>query len=254
MKISDLLVVGGVLAALLLTGCAGERFVRVAEESIPKTVSIKVTAVVEQLVIESGPDGFTITMGTVTVTYGGAGVFVSENGHVLTVHHLFDAGVIQSVMVCQSDDTCQRADILELDEKNDLALIQVGGPTPDFARLADPREMRVGQEVIAVGSPLGLDFSVTHGIISYLGRDFSFRYNATQSDTPINPGNSGGPLFNLNGELVGINSFMIPPVNGPVFTGLGFSTSSAQIVEFLTKVRRKYEALPRFNTEYWDRG
>ncbi len=241
-----------ILSVFLLGGCAAnERFVKVAEDAIPKTVSIKVTTLIEQTTIDFGPEGFTVTTSTAVVMFGGAGVFVSPNGHVLTVEHLFDEGKILAITVCQSDDTCQGAEILEKDARKDLALIRVEGPTPNFARLADPRELRVGQEVLAIGSPLGLDFSVTHGIISALNRDFDFRYNATQSDTSINPGNSGGPLFNLKGELVGINSFMIPPVNAPVFTGLGFSCSSGQIVEFLTRVRARYEALPRFNHSYW---
>ena len=241
------------VALALLAGCADrERFVTVAEQSIPKTVAIQVVVMVEQVTIEWGLDGLTSSTTTVPMVVGGSGVFVSNNGHVLTCEHLFDTGKIMSVTVVRVDGTMQGAEILERDAKKDLALIRVEGPTPHFARIADPRKMRVGQEVIAVGSPLGLDFSVSHGIISALNRDFSFRYNATQSDAPINPGNSGGPLFNLKGELVGINSFMIPPIEEPVFTGLGFSTSSGQIVEFLTRIRVRYEALPRFKLSYWN--
>jgi serine protease Do len=238
--------------ALLLGGCASsEKYVKVSEESLPKTVSIQVTAIVQQVMVDWGPDGITITESTATVKFLGAGVFISDNGHVLTVEHLFDAGQILGITVCQYDGTCQGAEILSIDVKKDLALIRVEGPTPNYARVADPRKLRVGQEVLAIGSPLGLDFSVSHGIISALNRDFAFRYDATQSDTPINPGNSGGPLFNLAGELVGINSFMIPPVNAPVFTGLGFSTSGSEIVKFLTDVRAKYESLPKLTTSYW---
>lgn len=233
------------------TGCAErEPFVRVAEENTAKSTSIYVSVIAEfyTLTIEKGK--FKIEKSTAPATYAGAGVFITPNGHILTCAHLFNDAVITGITVCQQDGTCQGGQVLFKDDRRDLALVKVEGPTP-YVRLGDPRKLRVGQQVVAIGNPLGLDFSVTHGIISALNRDFSFRYDATQSDTPINPGNSGGPLFNLDGELIGINSFMIPAGSEPVFSGLGFSVSSAQIVEFLTNFRGIDKAVPHYGSRYW---
>ena len=119
--------------------------------------------------------------------------------------------------------------------------------TTPYVNIADPRGLKVGQEVIAIGSPAGLSFSVTNGIISALYRDFNHAYNVTQSNTAINPGNSGGPLFNLKGELVGINSFFIMArPEFPVFTGLGFSVQSGQCIEFLTDAAKKFKDMKKY--------
>lgn len=251
-----LLMVG--IFALIQTGCAtSEKYVRLSDTVVPKTLDIHVTGVARQLVFKIEKEKFEIKEATVSVRVQGAGVFVSPNNHVLTCDHLFWLEKINSVTVCTSDGTCTAGEILHREQNLDLALVQANFdlPTP-YARIADPRKLRVGQEVLAVGSPLGFAFSVSHGIISALNRDNLGVYNMTQSDAFLNPGNSGGPLFNLKGEIVGINSRIVPPVPANIFTGLGFSVQSGQIVEFLTRVRNKYnkleQGLPRFRNEYWD--
>lgn len=239
--------------ALFQTGCAPtDRFVKVSEKVVPKTVDIHVAGIATQLVLTIEKGEFKIDTATVAVVVEGAGVFVSENNHILTCAHLFWLDKITGITVCRNDNTCTAAELLHKEDELDLALIQsyFDAPTP-HAKLADPRSLRVGQEVLAVGSPLGFAFSVSHGIISALNRDNVGPYNMTQSDAFLNPGNSGGPLFNLNGEIVGINSRIVPPVPANIFTGLGFSVQSGQIVEFLTRVRQKYEGLPRFGLGYW---
>lgn len=153
--------------------------------------------------------------------------------------------------------TCTAGEVLHKEDGLDLALLQSNFDTPTpYARIADPRKLRVGQEVLAVGSPLGFTFSVSHGIVSALNRDDLGVYNMTQSDAFLNPGNSGGPLFNLKGDIIGINSRIVPPVPANIFTGLGFSVQSGQIVEFLTRVRNKYlqleKGFPRFKSDYWE--
>jgi len=236
----------------VLSGCAStERFVKVAEQSVQKTAMVQVTAVVEELQFTITQKGLDIKKSTATVRYLGAGVFISPNGHILTCAHLFNHGVVKAIDIETYTGYSYRAELLFSETSRDLALLYINDLTPNYARLADPRKLRVGQEVIAVGNPLGLDFSVTHGIISALNRDFKEGYNVTQSDAFINPGNSGGPLFNLKGELVGINSFIIPPVNAPIFTGAGFSVQSGQIIEFLTRYRGLDKAFPKFNYKYW---
>lgn len=242
---------------LFLTGCGTkEKFVMLSEEVVPKTVDISVFGVAKRPIFVVDGDKFVVKEVTATVRVGGSGVFVSPNNHVLTCQHLFWPEKITSIIICKDDGECTFGEILHQEHKLDLALLQANfdNPTP-YARIADPRTLKVGQEVLAVGSPLGLAFSVSQGIISALHRDVGV-HNMTQSDAFLNPGNSGGPLFNLKGEIVGINSRIMPPRPGVFFTGVGFSVQSGQIVEFLTRVRNKHkvlgEGLPRFKMEYWE--
>ncbi len=247
-------IIGIALLALMSVGCAAkEKLVDLSADTLPKTVSIEVTGTAETVMLKfDGKDTFTIEKATVPVNVRGAGVYISEYGHVLTCDHLFTLTSISTITVCNYSNVCTTAEILFREPQLDLALIR--SPTTvdsKFARLADPRKLRVGQEVLAVGNPLGFSFSVTHGIISALYRDEVGVYNMTQSDAFINPGNSGGGLFNMKGELIGINSRIVPPVRGPVFTGLGFSVQSGQIVEFLTRFRGLEKVIPKYGYDYW---
>jgi serine protease Do len=243
--------------AFALAGCAPiERFVPVVEKAMPSVAAIYVTGVMERTELVFDENGFRLETATVPVRVEGAGVFISPNNHVLTCSHLFWLKQITGITVCDVNETCTAGELLAEDDEKDLGLVQTFFDTPtSYSRLADPRSLRVGQEVLAIGSPLGFPFSVSHGIISALNRD-NVGYNMTQSDAFLNPGNSGGPLFNLRGEVVGINSRIIPPVNAPIFTGLGFSVQSGQIIEFLTKIRAKYAGmglgLPKLDRGYWE--
>lgn len=246
------------ILAGFLAGCAtSEKFVRLSDTVVPKTVDIQVSGIAKQLVLSIEKGKFKIEQATVSVRVEGAGVFVSPNNHVLTCDHLFWLDEITGITVCNDSGICTAGEILHREQNLDLALLQANFdlPTP-YARIGDPRKLKVGQEVLAVGSPLGFTFSVSHGIISALNRDSLGVNNMTQSDAFLNPGNSGGPLFNLKGEIIGINSRIVPPVPANIFTGLGFSVQSGQIVEFLTRVRNKYngleKGLPRFKNEYWE--
>ncbi len=237
-KVSILIGLLGILVFSLLP--KKERFVAVAEKAVPKTVMIY-TAV-------------EVTVGTDTFnrTFAGSGVFISENNHILTCAHLFDEKKVLGITVCNSMGICAPADLLAMEPDKDLALLQsfFAVPTP-YVRLADPRDLEVGQEVVAIGQPLSLDFTVSHGIISALNRDISIFYNLTQSDVMISPGNSGGPLLNLDGELVGINNMIISAVPFiPISQGLSFSVQPGQIIEFVTRVRKKFEQLPKYDLRY----
>lgn len=239
--------------ALFQTGCnTSEKYVRLSDKVIPKTVDIYVAGIAERSFLTEDKKEFRVETATAVVAVHGAGVFISPTNHVLTCAHLFWLKEITGITVCRDDHNCTSADILYKQDNLDLALLQTYFSTPtNHARLADPRSLRVGQEVLAVGSPFGFPFSVSHGIISALNRDELGVYNMTQSDTFINPGNSGGPLFNLEGEIVGINSQVISPSRSPGFTGLGFSVQSGQIMEFLTRFRGIEKAFPKFGSEYW---
>ena len=170
----------------------------------------------------------------------GSGVFVSPNGHVLSCAHLFNHEYeIESVTIKTASDQVVEAKILNVSQKNDLSLLKVSMEGTPHVRLIDPRRLKIGDEVIAIGAPRGLEQTVTHGIISAMARDLGEKkYNLVQSDTAINPGNSGGPLLNLKGELVGINVLIISGIpNIATFTGLGFAVSPAQILEYLTSYK-----------------
>jgi serine protease Do len=165
--------------------------------------------------------------------YGGSGVFVTESGYILTCAHLF-LHKPQVVTVSTADESTYLAEIVKVDPVRDLAMIKIsaGKPVP-FALLANPSRLEVGQTVYAIGSPLGLDFTVTRGIISYLNRTIDFMGRFIQTDAHINPGNSGGPLFTEDGLLVGINIFIIPPVSLPVNTGLAFAVPTDICLRFI---------------------
>jgi len=247
-------IINSLLFGLLIAGCAPkEKLVRLSEETLPKTVSITVACVIEvELLKVDSAGNFSIESATVPVRFRGAGVYISENNHILTCDHLFTAPIITSIKVCNYYDKCSDAEIIFRESNLDLALIRTTDTVKsDFAHLADPRYIRVGQEVLAIGNPLGFPFSVTHGIVSALNRDEVGVPNMTQSDAFINPGNSGGGLFNMAGELIGINSRIVPPVRANIFTGLGFSIQSGQIIEFLTRFRGLDKTIPKYDRGYW---
>lgn len=203
--------------------------IKVASESLHKTVSIRVEGVIPVSL-------FDMLLTTQPIAVGGAGVYITPEGHILTCAHLFDMPVIETILIGTYDGETSSATLLYKDDDRDLALLATDPGFPvEYARLGDPRTLEVGQPVVAIGNPLGLNFTVTHGIISALNRDNMGIYNMIQSDAFLNPGNSGGPLFDLEGSLIGINSRIRPPVRAPIFTGLGFAVDPTQIIEFLAK-------------------
>ena len=146
----------------------------------------------------------------------GTGIVISSDGNILTNNHVVEAAAEQgTITVAFSDATTSQATIVGRDPKTDLAVIKVerDGLTP--ATLGSSADLAVGQEVVAIGSPFGLESTVTSGIVSALNRPVSSSdgtgqnptvFPAVQTDAAINPGNSGGPLVDLEGRVVGINS------------------------------------------------
>jgi S1-C subfamily serine protease len=220
-----------------------DKYVDVVDKVLPTVVEIRVTGDVELKFFDTA-------IGTATVGILGSGVFIHPKGYVLTCKHLFDDFIkIHSISIIMYNGQVVSGEILELSD-HDLAIVKAGYvKNVKFARLAVPSTLRVGQEVLAIGSPKGLSFSVSLGIISSLHRDFPWAYNTTQSDVAINPGNSGGPLFNLKGQLVGINSFFVPAdMWAPVNSGLGFSVQVGQCLEFIV---RSAKTIPDFRRFKW---
>lgn len=244
-----------VFAAILVTGTLYYSIdsMLVYKESKPvdvirsaknKTVMVYVTADTEQLNLKMTKDGFKLERTTVTVSVTGAGVFISPNGHVLGCAHVVDFKKIHSIKVRDNWGHVVDAELLSKDDKKDLSVLKAQLSRTPYARLQDPRSLRVGQQVYAIGNPHGLEFSVSRGIISALNRDLMpDAYNLVQTDSPVNPGNSGGPLFDSNGGLVGIVI-----LKAPYADGLGFAVDPGQIIEFLTRFRGIDRTIPKEQT------
>ena len=154
----------------------------------------------------------------------GSGVIIDKNGLVLTNAHVVER--VDNVSVSLADGTIYDGQVLGTDAVTDLALVQIKGSNySNFAPLGDSEELEVGDWAIALGTPYGLEKTVTLGIVSSLHRDINSlgfsdkRLDLIQTDAAINPGNSGGPLINSNGEVIGINTLVR---SGPG-AGLGFA-------------------------------
>lgn len=152
----------------------------------------------------------------------GTGFIVSKDGRIVTNAHVVDGA--DSVKVTLSDGRTVDGEVVGTDIATDIAVVQVDAGTDlPMVAFGDSTALQVGQEVVAIGSPFGLGNSVTSGIVSALGRDINSGPfdNYIQTDAAINKGNSGGPLFNTQGEVVGINTAIFSPTGGSV--GIGFA-------------------------------
>lgn len=151
----------------------------------------------------------------------GSGFIVSTDGYILTNAHVVDAA--DEITVRLTDKREFKAKIIGSDKRTDVALIKIDSNNLPMVRLGDPTQLKVGEWVVAIGSPFGFDNSVTAGIVSAKGRSLpqeSF-VPFIQTDVAVNPGNSGGPLFNLRGEVVGINSQIYSRSGG--YMGVSFA-------------------------------
>ncbi|MGH8254177.1 MAG: DegQ family serine endoprotease [Steroidobacteraceae bacterium] len=154
----------------------------------------------------------------------GSGFIVSADGYILTNTHVVDNAT--RVTVRLTDRREFTAKVIGSDDKSDVALLKIDAKNLPTVRLGDPSKLRPGEWVVAIGSPFNFQNSVTAGIVSALGRPVpngsSYNYvNFIQTDVAVNPGNSGGPLFNMNGEVVGINSQIYS--NTGSYAGLSFA-------------------------------
>ncbi|WP_245631000.1 Do family serine endopeptidase [Candidatus Nitrospira nitrificans] len=163
----------------------------------------------------------------------GSGLIVDSDGHIVTNNHVI--GDANEIEVRFSDKTRLIAHVVGKDPDTDLAVLKVTTDRPlPSARFGDSAGVKVGQWVLAVGNPFGLDRTVTLGVVSGIGREninLSRYENFIQTDASINPGNSGGPLFNLRGEVIGINTAIINFAQG-----IGFaipSNMAKQVIEQL---------------------
>ena len=153
----------------------------------------------------------------------GSGAIVKSDGVIVTNNHVVDGA--GSIIVKTFDGKTFSAQVVKTDSTKDLALIKISGTFNEFS-FEDVSNIRVGEKAVALGSPGGLDFTVTEGIVSALRNINGINY--LQVDVPINPGNSGGPLINKAGKIIGINTMK---VSG--FEGVGFSIASDVVKGFV---------------------
>ena len=145
---------------------------------------------------------------------GGSGVIIKSNGYILTNYHVVKKA--DKIIVTLKDEKQYNAKLIAHDSYSDIAIVKIDAKNLPVAKPGDSKKLRPGDWVIAIGSPLGLEHTVTLGIISALSRHVGVTFGAAQgafkyiqTDAAINPGNSGGPLVNLDGEVIGINTFII---------------------------------------------
>ena len=157
----------------------------------------------------------------------GSGFLISADGFVITNNHVVEGA--DQIQVTLNDRRVFDAEVVGLDEPSDIALLKLDAADLPFVEFGDSEAVRVGDWVLAIGSPFGLEFSAAAGIVSAKGRSVpgnsAYNYMAfIQTDVAINQGNSGGPLFNLEGDVVGINSQILSSTGGS--NGISFSIPS----------------------------
>lgn len=158
----------------------------------------------------------------------GSGFLISADGYLLTNNHVVDGA--DKITVSLQDHREFDAKIIGVDQRSDLALLKIEAKRLPYLQFGDSDRLKVGQWVLAIGSPFGLDFTASQGIVSAIGRSLPTERNENyvpfiQTDVAINPGNSGGPLFNLDGAVIGINSQIFTRSGGS--NGLSFAIPSA---------------------------
>ncbi len=237
------------LAMTLSLGWAGTEPARAAppltsaELSLPDIIAPLLGAVVNVSVLDSPDAPATGPQASATKNRPrhslGSGFIIDPDGYIVTNRHVVAGGI--SVTVTLSDDRQLPARVLATNRYPDLALLKVdaGGKLPTV-RFGDSSALRLGETVFAIGNPLGLSGSISVGVVSALNRDLkSTRIDDfIQTDAAINHGNSGGPLFNLHGEVVGVNWAIIAPEDSTGSVGLGLAIPANDAAFVVDQMRR----------------
>lgn len=186
-----------------------------------------------------------------TSWYMGSGVIASDNGYIITNHHVIGARPERIVVTLHNGKTLEGETVWS-DSSLDLAVVKIEGSDYPYCSLGDAKTLRVGEEVAAIGNPLSMQFerTVTAGIVSALGRSISIENDSgeasymedlIQTDASINPGNSGGPLLNMKGQVVGINTVKVSTAEG-----MGFAVP----VNVCVPVIERLQNVGQFRTPY----
>lgn len=176
-------------------------------------------------------------------TATGSGFLIDEEGHMVTNNHVIDGASEITVTLGDNDDVYE-AEVVGADASTDLALLKVDAPKDAMSPLSlgDSEKVKVGDPVVAIGNPFGLDRTVTTGIISALQREIQSTNNYSisnviQTDAAINPGNSGGPLINSDGEVIGVNSQIATGSSGGGNVGIGFAVPSSTVKDVVAQIK-----------------
>jgi serine protease Do len=167
----------------------------------------------------------------------GSGFILSKDGYVITNNHVVKDA--DEIVVSLQDRREFIAELVGTDVRSDIAVLKINGENLPNVKLGDSSKLKVGEWVLAIGSPFGFDHSVTAGIVSAIGRSLPNENYVPfiQTDVAINPGNSGGPLFNLDGEVVGVNSQIYSRTGG--FMGLSFAVPINVVTNVYEQIRDK---------------
>lgn len=164
----------------------------------------------------------------------GSGFIVSADGYILTNAHVVDGA--DSIYVTLNDKREFKAKLVGADKRTDVAVVKVDAKDLPTVPVGDSNKLRVGEWVVAIGSPFGLDNTVTAGIVSAKGRDTGDYLPFIQTDVAVNPGNSGGPLINMRGEVVGINSMIYSQTGG--FMGISFAIPIDEVMRVADQLKK----------------
>ena len=225
-------------------------FTKLIKEKSPAVVKINTTAIAKSQSYhlprgERLPDIFRDLfeprqMPERSLRSSGSGFFISADGYLLTNHHVIDEA--DEIIVRLTDRREFEATVVGTDPRSDLALLKVEAQDLPFLEFANSEEVEVGEWVVAIGSPFGLDFSASAGIVSAIGRNIPNGSGGNyvpfiQTDVAINPGNSGGPLFNLQGDVVGVNSQIYTNSGGSI--GLSFAVPASLSKNVVAQLKDK---------------
>ena len=238
-----------VLAQVIMANARPESLAPLAKEISPSVVNITTSTVVER---RTGPQGIVPEGSPLEDLFNnrpqgegsprsrrssalGSGFVISEDGYVVTNNHVIE-GADEILIEFFSGEELP-AKVIGTDPKTDIALLKVETDQPlPFVPFGNSDESRVGDWVIAMGNPLGQGFSVSAGIVSARNRALSGTYDDyIQTDAAINRGNSGGPLFNMGGEVIGVNTAILSPNGGSI--GIGFSMASNVVTRVVDQLR-----------------
>ena len=178
----------------------------------------------------------------------GTGFFQSPDGYIITNNHIVENATKVTVTTVQGEE--YTAKVVGTDPRSDLALIKIEGKNFPAVELGDSSQLKVGEWVLAIGNPLGMEHTVTAGIVSAKGRQLGTGLNVPdyqdyiQTDAAINRGNSGGPLVNLKGEVVGINSNILSPTGGNI--GIGFAIPANLAKKVVSQLKDKGRVIRGF--------
>lgn len=209
----------------------------VVRVSITKRVSDEELALMQQAQVLQHFFGGRVAIPNIpTVEYGyGTGFFITHDGYILTNHHVVEGA--DTITVTLHDRTELDAKLVGSDESSDVAVLKVQGQNFPALKVAQGDTLKVGEPVLAIGSPFGFDYSASSGIVSAKSRNMSREAVVPfiQTDVALNQGNSGGPLFNQKGEIVGINSLIFSRTGGHM--GLSFSIPIDTAMDIYEQVR-----------------